>query len=148
MAKPKTDPQKFIEVCEKIATTHYGLVKICKEVGMDVHTFYNWLDDSPANNQRYARAREMQADLLVEQIIEISDDSRHDTLITEKGEVENKEWVNRSRLMVDSRKFLAAKLRPKKYGDKIDVTTDGEKLPAPVVINLGSGINPENETTN
>lgn len=144
MAKPKTDESKMIEVCDKIAISHYGIVRICKEVGMDVHTFYNWLDASPVNNQRYARAREMQADLLVEQIIEISDDSRHDTLMTEKGEVENKEWVNRSRLMVDSRKFLAAKLRPKKYGDKLDVTSNGNEL-KPVVINLGSGINPESE---
>jgi hypothetical protein len=74
----------------------------------------------------------MQAELLTDETIDIADDTTGDTEIIFKDgkqvKVENKEWVNRSRLRIDARKWLAAKLHPKKYGDKVDVTTDGKEL--------------------
>jgi hypothetical protein len=45
--------------------------------------------------------------------------------------MENKEVVNRSKLRVEARKWIAAKLKPKKYGEKLDVTSAGEKLEKP-----------------
>lgn len=36
--------------------------------------------------------------------------------------------MQRSRLRVDTRKFLMAKMKPKKYGDKVDLTSGGEKI--------------------
>jgi hypothetical protein len=90
----------------------------------------------------YTRAKEIQIDLLVEEIINISDDSSNDTIIAtgiDGGEYEkpNTEWINRSKLRVDSRKWIAARLNRRKYGDNIDHTTGGEQLanmPAPNII--------------
>ena len=59
--------------------------------------------------QRYARAREAQADKLAKEILELSD----------KIEDDNPIKVQRARLQVDSRKWLAARLAPKKYGDQV-----------------------------
>jgi hypothetical protein len=43
-------------------------------------------------------------------------------------EVVNNEVVNRSKLRVDTRKWLMAKMKPKVYGDKVDVTSDGKQI--------------------
>lgn len=40
----------------------------------------------------------------------------------------NGDAVQRSKLRVDARKWVAAKLKPKKYGDKIDVTSGNEPV--------------------
>ena len=88
------------------------------------------------NNERidrYARAKELQMDYLAEEIIDISDDGKNDFMSVVRGdevyEQENKEVTNRSRLRVDTRKWIMAKLAPKKYGDKIDVTSNGKSMP-------------------
>lgn len=70
---------------------------------------------------------------MAEEILAIADDSRADTEIRydaqgESYEAPNSEWLQRSRLRVDTRKWLMSKLAPKKYGDKVDVTTGGESL--------------------
>jgi len=122
---------RFNEVCDIIANSATGLKKACEQVGISHNTIYNMLDD-PEHEKRYARARRMQAELLTDETIDIADDTTGDTEIIFKDgkqvKVENKEWVNRSRLRIDARKWLAAKLHPKKYGDKVDVTTDGKEL--------------------
>ncbi|MRT15312.1 hypothetical protein GJV07_24145 [Enterobacteriaceae bacterium RIT711] len=70
--------------------------------------------------QQYARAREVQAEILAEEIIEIADDSSGDVIVDEDGhEQTNHERVARSRLRVDARKWYASKLAPKRYGDRI-----------------------------
>jgi len=116
------------KICEIISTSSRGLRSICKELNLNTKTVLNWLNEE--NNKdfllHYARAKQAQADFLVEEILEISDDSSNDTEYTEFGEKENKEWVNRSKLRVDSRKWIASKLAPKKYGDKLELSGDSE----------------------
>ena len=66
----------------------------------------------------YTRAREVQAEIMAEEIIAIADDSAGDITIDEDGrEIVNHEAIQRSRLRVDARKWVAAKLLPRKYGD-------------------------------
>ena len=85
--------------------TNHGLERICRGEGMpDVRTVYRWLEAHDDFRQKYARARERQADVLAGQILEISDDGSRDTIQTEDGEVVNHEHIQRSRLRVDSRK--------------------------------------------
>lgn len=84
---------------------------------------------------RYARAREAQADTLVDQIIEIADDDSGDWEETENGPRLNAENIQRSKLRIDARKWMAGKLRPKAYGERIDHTSsDGSMSPAPSTI--------------
>jgi hypothetical protein len=136
--------QKCIGICNELANSNKGVGGLCKANSISAATFYDWLNLSEDNAKRYARAREAQADFIVDEIIEIADDNSGDTTVTENGIQENREFTSRSRLRVDARKWIAAKLRPKKYGDKIDVTSDGNEL-KPVVISLGVGINPETD---
>jgi hypothetical protein len=75
---------------------------------------------------RYARAREAQMEALAEDILEISDDASRDIQTDEEGrETVDHEHIQRSKLRVDSRKWLMSKLAPKRYGDKVDVGVDG-----------------------
>lgn len=118
--------------------------KALKQLGYSSDTFYRIIDEFPELSKRYARACEDRADALADEILEIADDSQNDTKyrVGKDGietEVENTEWVNRSKLRVDSRKWLLAKLHPKKYGDsqRIDHTTNGKEIKLPDWMNEG-----------
>lgn len=116
-------------ICKEISERSVSLRTICKDKSLPcTSTIYKWLTNNKSFAEQYARARDMQADLLAEEILEIADNSQGDTLSGEGGEYANHEWINRSKLRVDARKWLASKLAPKKYGDKIDHTSGGDKL--------------------
>lgn len=84
-------------------------------------TIMAWLDGSrPEFSEQYARAREAQADKLAEEALTIADDGRNDTYMDADGNVKtDSEVIQRSKLRVDTRKWLASKMAPKKYGDKL-----------------------------
>lgn len=119
---------------------------ILKDEGMpDVTTFYRWIDNDEEKYKQYMRACENRADAIFDEIIDIADDRSGDIKITKDGEeVIDNEFIARSRLRIDARKWIASKLNPKKYGDKIQQEHSGEVTTN--VISLGSGIKP-NETT-
>jgi len=99
-------------------------------------TFDSWCAEDKDLAGQYARAREKRADAIFEEILAIADDGTNDTMVIvgKDGtpmEVENKEWVNRSKLRVDARKWMLSKMQPKTYGDKIDLTTKGEPITMP-----------------
>ncbi len=101
-------------------------------------TFYKWLDEDEEKVKQYARACEVRADVIFEEILTIADKQSEDIIIVDGKEVTNHNVVSRNRLQVDARKWVLSKMQPKKYGDKIDHTTDGEKIQTNV-INLGEG---------
>jgi hypothetical protein len=134
MGKDKFNIELFDKICEKLAYSDNGLVKICKEFNINAKSFYDWVSKDEDLRNKYARARELQADYLADQIIEIADETHSDTSVNEDGyEVTNHEVIARSRLRVDARKWKASKLYPKKYADRIDsdFTTKGESLNLP-----------------
>lgn len=109
------------EICLQISTTSKGLNAICKEQEISPSSVYLWLIEHKDFSENYARAREQQADLLADEIIEIADTCKigSKTKETKDGTFkETGDMVDRSRLMVDARKWKASKLAPKKYGDK------------------------------
>lgn len=107
-------------ICELVASNPCGLQKLCKthpEIP-DLDTIYKWRYKHKEFADQYAQAKLKQADLLAEQIIDISDNDGQDTIIDDQGnERINSEYVARSRLKVDTRKWLAGKLLPRAYGD-------------------------------
>lgn len=123
-------------ICDAIADGK-SMVDICKSESMpSAKTVYAWLaDDAHAEfRNRYARAREAQADKLAHEILEISDNSSQDTITDSEGnERADNEFIARSRLRVDSRKWLASKLAPKKYGDKLALGGADDLPPIDVV---------------
>lgn len=92
--------------------------QICAREGMPCKsTVMNWLAADPEFRAGYAAAKALYAETLAEEIIEISDDGSADWVEGEDGKVLDPEHVQRARLRVDSRKWLAARLSPKRYGD-------------------------------
>lgn len=119
---------KFNAIIDELSGSSEGLHHICKRHGISHVSFYAWINQNEEWLNKYTRARDIQADYLADQIIEIADDSAHDTIHTENGEMENKEWVNRSKLRVEARKWIASKLKPKKYGEKIDLNATVQNI--------------------
>lgn len=84
-------------------------------------SFFQWVKDNPEIQAQYEFAIQMRADKFAEDIIQISDDGTRDTYTDENGnERTNQDVIARSRLRVDARKWLASKMAPKKYGDRVE----------------------------
>lgn len=124
MGRPSDFSQELADrICERLADGE-SLRNICDEDEMpNKATIFRWLAKFPEFRDQYARARETQADSLFDEILSIADDGRNDWMERhgeeDAGWVANGENLRRSQLRVDSRKWMAGKLRPKKYGDKI-----------------------------
>ena len=111
-------------IINRIAIDMLSLRKVCLSEDIPSMTkVLEWLKEDQEFAMQYARACDIRHEGLADEILDIADDSSRDTKIINKGgedyEIENTEWVNRSKLRVDSRKWLLSKLAPKKYGDKI-----------------------------
>lgn len=136
VGRPSIFSQEIADaICSRLANGE-SLRGICRDEEMPGSTtVFNWLAGSDpaftAFREQYARAREIQADALVDEILEISDDGTNDWMVRENKDGENVGWtlngehVQRSRLRVDSRKWFASKVAPKKYGDRVDLTHGG-----------------------
>lgn len=129
MARPTTFNQEVADaICERIANGE-SLRTVCETEGMpDKATVFRWLADPEKKVfcDQYARAREAQADHLAEEILEIADDGTQDSYVDENGNARtDQEVIGRSRLRVDARKWLASKMAPKKYGDKVQQEISG-----------------------
>lgn len=117
-------PSEFTEetaerICEEIALGR-SLLKICEGEEFPAQsTVYKWLIEFPTFAEKYARARERQADAFFEIISEIANDGAKDWVESKFGPISDQEHIARSRLRVDTLKWQASKLAPKKYGDKL-----------------------------
>lgn len=118
-------------ICERIADGD-SLRTICAEEGFPARsTVFKWLSQHTAFADQYAHAREAQADAIFDDILEIADDGQNDWMEkhTRDGEAmgwqENGEALRRSQLRIDARKWMAGKLRPKKYGDRTQMQLTG-----------------------
>jgi hypothetical protein len=121
------------QLCQATMETDKGIKRLCDTFRAEdsnfppCRTIRNWIADNQEFAAQYARAKDLQADFLAEQIIEISDDDSEDEIFVggddETGagtkRVANNEFIQRSRLRVEARKWVASKLAPKKYGDKL-----------------------------
>lgn len=125
------DDQIITEVLAAIATSPKSLESICKELegAPSARTFYRWLEADEELCQRYTRAKEAQLQVLADQLVDLADTDRICRKVTQKadGSVETVilDQVERTRLQIDVRKWLLAKLNPKKYGDKVEQFISG-----------------------
>jgi hypothetical protein len=126
----KYTPQIARKICEQIMQGK-TLNQICKHHNMpSKERVVHWLAQ-PKNEdfrEMYYYARRVQAEILVDEIIEIADDNENDWTpsFNKKGEQNgwkpDHECIQRSRVRIDTRKWLAAKMLPRMYGEKVDVT--------------------------
>jgi hypothetical protein len=128
------------DICVRLANGE-PITKIVKLPGMpSLPTVYRWLDaDKPGLKrppisagfrEQYARAKLDAAETLAAEIVEISDDRGADSTVATDKEgnpriLADPVAVQRDRLRIDARKWYAAKLNPKKYGDKIQQEVTG-----------------------
>lgn len=115
-------------ICQEIRKGR-SLKSICREEEMpSAGAVILWAsEDREGFADRYARACSIRLDVLSEELIEISDDSRNDSYVDEEGrEHVNYDHIQRSKLRVDTRKWLLSKLRPEKYGKRQKLEHSGE----------------------
>lgn len=135
-ARDKIEAYGIERVCENIRTGK-SMDYCAKEIGVSWMTLSAWVNENDVKIGMYARAREERAHFYADAIVSVAEEN----CLTEvfKGEEVTVElspaMVARNRLRVDSLKWIASKMLPKVYGDKVDLTTGGDKLQfAPIVM--------------
>lgn len=152
--KPKVKPKKmgrpttYTESLATLICTRLAQGESMRKVSRDptmpsMNTLFRWLVKYENFSQQYAQAKQESADAMYEELLDITDDGRNDYMEAlgkdgvPVGYKLNGEHIQRSKLRVDTRKWMMSKMKPKKYGDKqiveqtIDhgfTTTDIEKL--------------------
>lgn len=115
------------ELCEYLAMGE-SLRTACGHEGMPaIRTVFNWMHKNDSFMQQYARAKQESADAMAEEILDISD--KAEDVIKHGAEKKSGAYAQTQRLRVDTRKWLMSKMKPKKYGEKVDVTSGGQPLP-------------------
>jgi hypothetical protein len=118
------------KICKVVSSTSYGIRKICRlnPDFPDPDTIRVWRLEKDGFSASYNKAKQAQADILAEDCLDIADDDSGDLRMTKDGdEVFNGEFAARSRLRVDTRKWLASKLIPKVYGDRLELEKKEEE---------------------
>ena len=132
-------PKLGAEICVRLATGE-SLRHMCKsEAKPSISTVMRWLfdpllagDPRLEFREHYARARQAQAEYILDEILDIADDgsndwrARHDEKGQFTGYEANGEAIQRSRLRVDARKWIIAKLLPR-YADRLVHEGDQDK---------------------
>lgn len=125
-------PEKAAAICARLAAGE-PLVRICRDESLpDVVTVYRWIAAYEDFRNMYARAREDQADTLADEIADIADENpqtvqvygREGDLLEIKIDTAFEAW---RKTRIDARKWAAAKLKPRKYGEKLALAGDSEQ---------------------
>ena len=118
-------------ICAELAAGK-GLREICAAEDMPSKTsVFRWLQTNKAFRDQYAQARETQAEVLADELVEIADDGTNDWMERNGKDGESAGWalngehVQRSKLRIDTRKWVLSKLLPKKYGDRVTQEISG-----------------------
>lgn len=100
------------------------------------NTVYDWLEKDEEFAGRFARARDVGHDVIAEEALAITDEPP-ERILTEQGDKVDPGYVAWVKNRAEMRLKLLAKWNPKKYGDKIDVTSKGDKVGLAINIDLG-----------
>lgn len=142
-------PEMVDAICDQMVNGK-GLLKICSDPEMPSRTtIYRWLATNPEFRKRFAEAREALMDYYAEQILNIAFDESGDVIIDQGKDgktsaVANHAKVQRDRLKVDSLKWTASRLFPKRYGDKMELlgqnVQEGESVNKIELVGVQSGM--------
>lgn len=119
-------------ICDRLAAGQ-SLRAVCEDEGMpDEKTVRTWaIEGVQGFSPQYARARELGYLAMADELLDIADDGTNDFITKTNAdgstyEQVNSEHIQRSRLRVDTRKWMLSKALPKVYGDKITQEHVGE----------------------
>lgn len=132
MSRP-TDytPELAAEICSRLSTGE-SMRTVCSADDMpNRSSVFLWLAKYPEFSDQYAKAKEEAAEAMAEEMLDIADNGSNDYMDDnhgdDKGYKVNGEAIQRSRLRVDVRKWYLSKIKPKKYGDKIQHNIEEHK---------------------
>lgn len=117
-------------ICERVAEGE-SVRKICADPDMPGLTaVFSWLNRHEDFAAQYARAKEEQAEKFADEIVEIADETPDlEPVLDREGNVVEMKissaYVSWQKNRVDARKWVASKLKPKKYGDRITSEISG-----------------------
>lgn len=118
MVASKFSPELFDRICARMAEGE-SLRAICRSHGMpNKTTVLGWLDRDEKLAAQYADAQRLRAEHYFDEIIDIAD---------------SKSDPQKTRVQIDARKWVLARMNPKKYGDKFTQELTGEGGGAVVV---------------
>lgn len=126
MKKKGGRPTKYTQdladlICEGISNGS-SLRTVCKEDGMPaMSAIFNWIRTHKEFEEQYARACTERSEAMHEEILDIADDGTNDWMEINGYDRVNNEAIQRSKLRVETRKWLMSKMIPKKYGDKLEL---------------------------
>ncbi|EHL31972.1 terminase small subunit-like protein [Legionella drancourtii] len=107
------------EICDAIASSSKGIKALCQghPHWPNKDTIFTWLKENQDFSDQYARAKQAQIECVVDELLEIADDSSQDQVFDSEGQIHfNGQAIQRAKLRIDTRKWLACKLVPKVYG--------------------------------
>lgn len=108
--RPTTFTQQLADqICERMANGE-TLRAVCRDIDLPPSTVIEWTMNNKTFSEQYTQARQKQADSYADMILDEAFNS-HDAQI--------------GRLRVDALKWVASKLAPKRYGDKVEVEQTG-----------------------
>lgn len=120
--RPTTRTPEIVEAILAWVADGKTLAEFCRRNDVSRRSFYDWKAADPELAARFARARELGADVIAEEILAIADDGSNDTYVDDEGFTRtDHDVIARSRLRVDARLKLLAKWFPTSYGDKMQV---------------------------
>lgn len=132
MARISYSPELAARICSEMLERDEedktrSLRDVCRLNGMPSESaVYSWLIEHPEFAEMYARTRDTIADMNANDILKIADDATD---------------ANLARVRIDARKWWAAKVAPKKYGEKLAVT-DGEGGPLQInIVRFSDAVN-------
>lgn len=130
-APPKYDREKC---CAEILSTlaeGNALRSICARDGMpSIGTFFGWVASDSILADQYARARAICLDVMADEIIVIADTPEIGQKSVSKAtglEITEGDMTEHRRLRIEARKWLLGKMAPKKYGEKLELSTDPDR---------------------
>lgn len=138
MGRPTTYSDELADsICARLADGE-SMRTVCASDDMPCKaTVFRWLRTNDEFLDQYTRAKEESADALTDEMLDIADDGSNDWMEAHEKDNEaysvNGEHIQRSRLRIETRKWLSSKLKPKKYGDKLDVTSKGNEVKTGVI---------------
>lgn len=127
----KAEPQEYEDLLSEIAAGK-SLNAWVGEQGFAMSTVYDWIDADEQRAAKYARARELQGEWHAQRILL---EAEREPERLPSGAVDSG-WVADKRLRVDTLKWIASKLAPKRYGDKLAIGGDEDAPAVRVDVNL------------
>lgn len=134
--KPTGRPEIYTKelaaaICAELAQGK-SLRTVCADPDMPaISTVFLWFPKHKGFSEQYAHAKEASADAMHEELSDLGDQAIS-LALANTGPVSNA-VVNAVKLKADNLKWSMSKMKPKRYGEKLDLTSDGKKLPTPIM---------------